>query len=286
MAKPEPKPKSEVCPTSSNPVGLPKKQRELFRDVLSLFEDVGLPYAVAGAFALREHTGVCRFTKDLDLFLRPEAASEALAILREEGFECEIRDPVWLAKAHRDGFFVDLITGMSNGVMSVDASWIERARPASVLGVHSRVLAPEELLASKLFVVRRERFDGADIAHILFATHGKLDWNRILKLVGEHWELLLWALVLFRYVYPAHSNYVPQFLWQDLLRRFSEQVQLPNTGEGFRGGLIDDATFAIDVEEWGFKDILSEHRARRTKIEPVPGPGRRLQMVAPRKAAE
>jgi hypothetical protein len=286
MAKPEPKPKNEVCPTSSNQAGLPKKQRGLFRDVLSLFEDAGLPYAVAGAFALREHTGVCRFTKDLDLFLGPEAASEALAILREEGFECEIRDPVWLAKAHRDGFFVDLITGMSNGVMSVDASWIERARPANVLRVQSRVLAPEELVASKLFVVRRERFDGADIAHILFASHGKLDWDRILQLVGEHWELLLWALVLFRYVYPAHSNYVPQYLWQDLLARFSEQVQLPSAGGGFRGGLIDDATFAIDVEEWGFDDILSQHRSRRAKIEHVPGPGRKLQMVAPRKVAE
>src|SRR5882672_8833655 len=286
MAKPEPKPKQEVCPTSSNPAGLPKKQHELFRDVLALFEGARLPYAVAGAFALREHTGVCRFTKDLDLFLSPESASQALACLREKGLTCEICDPVWLAKAHRDGYFVDLITGMSNGVMSVEPSWIERARPADVLGVRSRVLAPEELLASKLFVVRRERFDGADIAHILFATHGKLDWNRILELVGEHWELLLWALVLFRYVYPAHSNYVPQFLWQDLLGRFSEQVELPNTGGGFRGGLIDDATFAIDVEEWGFEDILGEQRARRTRIEPVRGPGRRLHMVAPRKAGE
>ena len=146
MAKPEPKPENDVCPTSSNAAGLPNKQHELFRDVLALFEAAGLPYAVAGGFALREHTGVCRFTKDLDLFLGPDAASEALAILREEGFTCEIRDPVWLAKAHRDGFFVDLITGMSNGVMDVDPSWIERARPTNLLGVQSRVLAPEELL--------------------------------------------------------------------------------------------------------------------------------------------
>jgi hypothetical protein len=285
-AEVEPEVRPEVQPTSAISPGLPKRQGDLFRDVLMLFEGEGWPYAVAGAFALREHTGVSRFTKDLDLFLSPESASQALGFLREKGLKCEICDPVWLAKAHRDGYFVDLITGMSNGVMSVDASWIERARPANVLGVNSRVLAPEELLASKLFVVRRERFDGADIAHILFATHGKLDWDRILKLVGEHWELLLWALVLFRYVYPAHSNYVPQFLWQDLLGRFSEQVQLPNTGGGFRGGLIDDATFAIDVEEWGFEDILGEHRARRTRIEPVRGPGHRLHMVAPRKAAE
>ena len=73
-----------------------------------------MPYVVAGAFALQKHTGIWRDTKDLDLFLPAEVAAEALRHLEEEGFEIEISDPVWLAKAHRDGFYVDLITGMSN----------------------------------------------------------------------------------------------------------------------------------------------------------------------------
>src|SRR5439155_446590 len=83
---------------------------------------------------------------------------------------CEVCDPVWLAKAHRDEYFVDFITGMSNAALTVTDSWITRARPAVILGLPTRILAPEELLASKLFVVRRERFDGADIAHIIYAT--------------------------------------------------------------------------------------------------------------------
>jgi hypothetical protein len=57
---------------------------------------------------------------------------------------------------------------MSNAVLTVEDSWIERAQPAVLEGVRSRVLAPEELLASKLFVTRTERFDGADIAHIIY----------------------------------------------------------------------------------------------------------------------
>ena len=159
---------------------------------------------------------------------------------------------------------------MSNAVIAVDDSWIARANPAKVCGVDTRVLAPEELLASKLFVTRRERFDGADIAHIIFASRGKLDWERVLQLAGEHWELVLWSLTLFRYVYPAQSVYVPQSLWRDLLARFSEEVNSPKEGARFRGSLIDDAMFAIDVEEWGMDNILQEHRNRRTKIEPLP----------------
>ena len=270
MEKRAKRPASEVPCTSSTPLKLAAKQQTLFREVLAFFAGAGRPYAVAGAFALREHTGICRFTKDLDIFLSPQDASDALTCLQRHGFECELCDPVWLAKAHRDGFFVDLITGMSNGVISVDASWIERAYPAIILGVKTTVLAPEELLASKLFVTRRERFDGVDIAHIIFASRGELEWDRILQLAGEHWELLLWALVLFRYVYPAQGNYVPQSLWQDLLARFAEELRSPHPKARFRGSLIDEAMFAIDIEEWGLDDVLKEYRARRAKIAPPP----------------
>lgn len=249
--------------TSAVPADLPERQEALAREVLLALEHEGIPYAVAGAFALLQHTGICRTTKDLDLFLTAENWSAALRYLRKNGFECEVCDPVWLAKVHRDNFFVDLITGMSNAVISVEESWIRHAQPASVLGIQTRVLAPEELLVSKLFVTRRERFDGADIAHIIYGTAGDLDWGRILHLAGEHWEMLLWALLLFRYVYPAQTRYVPAVLWQDLLGRYLKLVLQPDGQGRFRGSLIDDNMFAIDVKDWGLEDILLEYRSRR-----------------------
>lgn len=252
--------------TSSVPLQLPVRQERLFREVLTLLNEHQVPYAVSGAFALREYTGICRYTKDLDVFLSVQHASEALRYLSESGFECEIRDSVWLAKAYRKGFFVDLITGMSNGVLAVDASWIERAHPATVVGVETKVLAPEELLASKLFVIRRERFDGADIAHIIYASRGSLQWERILELVGEHWEILLWTLILFRYVYPGQTQYVPKALWKDLLARFQQAISLPDAKAKFRGSLVDDNMFAIDVNEWGLDNLLQEAREKCARI--------------------
>ena len=265
--------KSGVVYTSSAPLQFDEHQVALFRQVLTLLEETKQPYAVAGAFALRQHTGICRFTKDLDIFLTPHTASRALKILRESGLKCEIPDPVWLAKVHRDGFFVDLITGMSNGVITVDNAWIERAVPARVCDVETRVLAPEEMLASKLFVTRRERFDGADIAHIIFASGGRLDWDRILQLAGEHWGIVLWSLMLFQYVYPAHSDYIPRTVWKDLTARLGRELDSPNPEARFRGSLIDDAMFAIDMEEWALHDLLSEYRGRRIPIELHPDGG-------------
>ncbi len=261
-------PEHEELPvTSSDPPDLPAEQEALFQEVLGILEEKRLPFAVSGAFALQEHTGICRWTKDLDIFLTSRNVPIALQYLAERKFDCEVRDPVWLNKVRRDDFFVDLITGMSNGVIVVDDSWIQRARPALIYGVATRVLAAEELIASKLFVIRRERFDGADIAHAIYGTRGKLDWQRMLALAGDHWEILFWALVLFRYVYPAQTNYVPRDIWKDLLERFSAAINSPDPQAKFRGSLVDDRMFAIDVNEWGLEDVLQEYRARKVEAD-------------------
>jgi nucleotidyltransferase DUF2204 len=249
--------------TFSEPQILVPEQEALYREVLMELEERRIPYAVSGAFALREYTGISRMTKDLDVFLTAEDSVKALHYLRKQGFQCEVCDPVWLAKAHRDGYFVDLITGMSNAVLVVEPSWIERARPATIVEIKTRVLAPEELLASKLFVTRRERFDGADIAHVIYGTRGKIEWERVLRLVGEHWEMLLWALLFFRYAYPAQTSYVPASLWQDLLGRLSSAIAKDQPNAAFRGSLVDDNMFAIDLKEWGLQNILEDYRTRR-----------------------
>lgn len=241
-----------------------EEERRLYREVLLLLNELSVPYAVSGAFALQHHTGIWRDTKDLDLFLTSQNVGRALSGLRSAGFECKVWDPVWLAKAHQGDFFVDLITGMSNAVVIVDDSWIERASPAVVVGVETRVLGAEELIASKLFVTRRERFDGADIAHVIYGTQGKLDWDRVLEIAGENWEMVFWALVLFRYIYPAQTTFVPARVWDDLIGRFISAVKTPDLNGRFRGSLIDENQFAIDVNEWQLDNILAECRARRT----------------------
>lgn len=249
--------------SSSKPPEFAPEQEQLFREVLTLLNESGVPYVISGAFALREHTGICRDTKDLDVFIPPGDVRDAMVFLQQHGFECEVADPVWLAKAHRGDFFVDLITGMSTGTITVTQSWIERSTPAEIFGVPVKVLGPEELIASKLFVTRRERFDGADIAHVFYGTKGNLDWDWLMELVGEHWKLLLWHLVLFQYSYPAHSDFIPREIWDDLLKRFRQEIDSPDRHAEFRGSLIDPRMFAIDVDEWGMADLHEEYREKR-----------------------
>lgn len=252
--------------SSSQPPIFCKEQEKLFREVIELMTRNKVQCVVSGAFALHEHTGIWRDTKDLDLFMPAQEVGRALKLLEQDGFATEVLDPVWLAKAWRGDYFVDLITGMSNGVVRVDYSWIKRASRSDVFGTQIRVLAPEELIASKVFVTRRERFDGADICHIIYGTRGKMEWDHLLRLMGEHWEMLLWYLVLYQYVYPAASDYVPREIWDELLLRLRVELQHPNKPLQFRGSLIDENMFAIDVEEWGKRNTVDEYRLKADLI--------------------
>lgn len=263
MVEPSPKLPASSSLTSAVAPPLPPEAAALYREVLLAMNERHIPYAVAGAFALQKYTGIWRLTKDLDLFILPESVEAALENLRRHNFWCETLDPVWLSKAHRGEYFVDLISGMSNAVIVVDDNWMRRTQPATIAGVRSQIISPEDLLASKLFVTRRERFDGADIAHIIYRMRGQLDWQRILELAGEHWEMVLWELILFRYIYPAHSDFVPAALWQDLLSRYMQLLEHRDPKAPFRGSLVDENIFSIDVKDWGLEDVQADYRARQ-----------------------
>ena len=149
----------------------------MFRETLMVLNRCRVPYVSRALSRFKSIPESGAPPKTWICSSHPKTCPPRLRCLKKQGFRCQVKDPVWLHKAHRHGFFIDLITGMSNAVITVDRSWIENSRPAMILDVRARVLAAEELLASKLFVVRRERFDGADIAHIIYASHGNLDWE-------------------------------------------------------------------------------------------------------------
>lgn len=229
-------------------------QREFIAETLTVLEQVGVPVLVAGAFAHHAYTGIWRNTKDMDVFLRGRDVAPALAALDAAGFETELREPHWLAKAWRDGFLLDLIFGTGNHALRIDDSWFERGVPIEIVGRQERVVAPEDLIASKAYIAKRDRFDGADIAHIIRCRGGMVDWQRVLALLGEDRQLLLWHLILFDWVYPSHSHCLPaelmETLWAEARARWAEG----GDGRAFRGTLLDEQAFGIDVADWGYDD--------------------------------
>lgn len=234
--------------------------RAVFRRALRAMNRARIPYCVGGALALHWYTGFWRVAKDLDLFILPKDADWAMEVLASAGFAARVKHGEWLADALVDGNKVDLIFGMGNWLGYVDQVYIDKARPGIVLDVKSWVAPPEEVIYSKAFVASRERYDAADIFHLLVATARELDWKRVLGRFGEHWEVLLSHLVMFRYVYPSHRDILPGWVLDELLARFQETRREPWTGgKVCRGFLLDGiGTYSLDVKEWGYRDARQE----------------------------
>lgn len=246
------------------PFLVPAEARKVYRLALHALNRARVPYVVSGAYAMSEYTGLWRHTKDLDVFLEPRHVPAALEALAATGLEVELTDERWLAKARRGDLFIDLIFAAGNFVASVDPSWVERARPARVLGVRTLLASPEDLIRFKAFICERHRFDGADIAHIIHALATELDWRYLLDRMGEHWELLLWHLVFFRYCYPSRARDVPRWLMEELLERSRAGLgpaEPAAADEAFRGTLVSVFSFQADVAQ-GERDLRSELRTR------------------------
>ena len=185
---------------------IPEAERDVYRRALEALNAAGVPFVVAGAYAIYEHTGIYRKTKDLDLFFEPKAVVPAARALRAAGFTTRLEDLHWLAKATSGQWFVDLIYGMGNGIARIDEGWIEHSHPSILAACPVRIAPAEELMWHRLFISERHRHDMSDIVHLVLSQGETLDWERILARSGDNWPLLLSQVLMFSYVYPGTAR--------------------------------------------------------------------------------
>lgn len=232
----------------------PPRAQDVYADGLQTLKQCDVPFLVGGAYALKRHAGIVRDTKDLDVFCRAGDAPRLLAALRERGFEPEVTDASWLAKAFRGEFYIDLISSSANNSAPVDDVWFEHAVEDEICGVDVLLVPPEEMIWSKSTVQDRHRNDGSDIYHVIRQSGSALDWHRLLSRMEPLWEILLGHLINYRFVYPADRDRVPEWLMRELLDRLTAQMSLPPSVDRLcRGTLLSRTQYQIDVEEWGYK---------------------------------
>ncbi len=234
---------------------LEPEQAAVYSKALRVLNETGIPYILAGAFALHTYTGLWRDTKDLDLFIKPTDLERALRELTKVGFKVEIPEDHWLAKAWSEPYFIDLIFSMANGAIQFDDNWLKSERTAEIEGVRAPLIGLEQLIASKAFVAARDRFDGGDIAHVVRSVKGKVDWDRVGEILGPHRKILLWHFLFFDFVYPGHPEYLPR----EIMQKMFDEVQADWADPGARtdecrGMLLDPFSFSADIQDWGYQD--------------------------------
>jgi predicted nucleotidyltransferase len=235
---------------------------EFHRRSVAALQAAKVPFLIGGAYVVEACAGVSRATKDFDLYLRPNHVKLALEALAHAGYETELTFQHWLAKATREGDIVDLIFRAGNGLCEVDDSWFERARDEKLLGLPVKLCAPEEMIWMKAYIMERERFDGADIAHMLRCCMAEIDWPHLVRRFGPDWRVLLSHLILFGYIYPGERTRIPTAIMEELIARLRSESNNAGPEELCRGTLLSRQQYLVDVQEWGLRDARLEERVR------------------------
>src|SRR6476660_2014315 len=162
--------------------------RAFYRQAMEVLRRGEVPFLVGGTFAFVHQTGIDRSTKDLDIFVRPGDVHRLLEVCTAAGYEAELVFSHWLAKIRSPEGFIDVIFSSGNGLAVVDDQWFEHATDREVLGTMVKVAPAEESVWSKAFVMERERYDGADVAHIILAYGDRMDWRRLIDGFGRYWR--------------------------------------------------------------------------------------------------
>jgi hypothetical protein len=233
--------------------GLSPETLATYRRAMTVLRDGKVPFLVGGAYAYARYTGVVRHTKDFDVFVQPRDFTRALEALGAAGFRTEVPFPHWLGKAYDGDDFIDVIFSSGNGVARVDDLWFEHAVEGEVLGEPALLCPAEEMLWSKAFIMERERFDGADVAHLLIACSERLDWQRLLRRFAGHEPVLLTHLLLFGYIYPGEAG-APREVIDELLARARAAQDAVPAERLCRGPLLSRGQYLRDIEEWGYID--------------------------------
>lgn len=229
----------------------PATQR-FYVDALKVLDHHRIPYVVGGGYAMAYYTGIARTTKDLDIFVRPSDEKRVLSVLADAGYRTEYFYPFWIAKALCGDAFMDILYNSGNGLCPVDDEWFIHSCDVEVHGYRTRLCPAEEQLWSKAFVQDRDRFDGADVNHLILARGHLFDWDRLLRRFAGHERVLLAHLILYGYVYPNHRDHVPDQVIQRLLEMVRHEPT--PTEKVCQGTMISQMSYLTDVFECGYAD--------------------------------
>ena len=258
--------RSRVVRHASSHPAVPAAAAGFFIEVIRTLQASGIRFMLGGTFAFSHYSKIPRATADLDIFVDAASVHPILGLFEELGYHTALPFPHWLAKIGGASESIDIIFSSGNGIATVDDGWFEHAPVANVLGRRVRLVPPEELIWSKAFVQERERFDGADVLHLIRQTGTDLDWPRLLRRFEDTSRVLLSHLILFGFVYPSHRSCVPDWVLDNLLDRLQHDRDEVEANVCF-GTLLSREQYLHDIQTLEYRDARRPPYGRMTESE-------------------
>ena len=144
--------------------------------------DAGIPFLLGGSLASWARGGP-ETRHDLDVMIKPEDVERALEALEEAGMRPERPPEDWLVKAWDGDTLVDLIYCPKG--LPMDDDVIARGEELSVLGMEIRVMALEDVMATKLLALTEHSLRYEGLLQIARALREQIDWPAVRERTRE-----------------------------------------------------------------------------------------------------
>ncbi|MGW8765879.1 nucleotidyltransferase family protein [Streptomyces sp. NPDC055815] len=164
-------------PPPSLPLDHTQAILETTKEVGAALKASGRPFALVGSVAAYAHGIPVRLQHDTDFALLREDAEVVTESLRERGVRIVDPPEDWLVKARAGGEEIDLIFSLAG--RPVTAELLARAQTLPVDSVHMPVLAPTDLMASRLLALSEHHCDFGPLLPLARGLRERIDWERV-----------------------------------------------------------------------------------------------------------
>ncbi|MGA8026505.1 MAG: hypothetical protein WB992_05125 [Bryobacteraceae bacterium] len=216
---PTPTIKERIARCAAWPERCSPDQWAIYKAVIAEANRRGLRFAVGGGLAAMAYAGQWRNTKDIDLYIPESERDRMIGVVTDTGledyFEKQPYDRNWIYRSYKNDTIVDLIWAMANRRSVVDTSWF-RGPQVEVDGERFGLLAPEEELWSKLYVLQRDRCDWPDALNLIYGVGLELDWRHLLARVENDAPLVAALVSIFAWLCPERAREFPSWIWKEL----------------------------------------------------------------------
>jgi predicted nucleotidyltransferase len=152
------------------------------KKAVAALREAQVPFLLGGSLASWARGGP-ETRHDLDLMLKKEDTERALEALERAGMRREDPPEEWLAKAWDGKVLVDLIH--SPKCLPITDEVIARGDSMSVLSMEVRVMALEDVLATKLNAMTEHSLRYEGVLKIARALREQIDWEAVRERTAE-----------------------------------------------------------------------------------------------------
>ncbi len=220
----------------------------VYQDLIEAAAWQNLRFCLGGGLAFSSYSKRQRDMKDIDLFILKEDRQAFIDLLNAMGyadyFDKEPYDQTWIYRGHLvDRVVLDLIWTLPNHRVDVEADWFERGKLAAVYGQRFRLIPPEDVIRTKIYVLQRDGCHWPDLLNILEHLGPSLDWEYLIPKMGADVRLLGALVATFAWLCPKVAAEFPPDVWGRMGLTAPEEkatdedrARLLDTREWFGGG--------------------------------------------------